>query len=76
MNNRKTKPTKGNGKDPDMLLVPRAFVLNAIQALTTKPEFIRPDVVVALVHELNKIANPELVAQAEAQQQQQANVSN
>jgi hypothetical protein len=39
----------------DKILVPRGFIANAVQALTTKPEFIRTEALVVLVAEFNKI---------------------
>jgi len=53
------KQRAANGTAQDMVLVPRAFIQNAIQALTTKSEFVRTEAVVALVGELSRIVVPQ-----------------
>lgn len=60
-----TKKTQSNiaksipRQQHDLVQVPRNMVRNVIAALTTKPEFVRQDMLMELVKQLSQIADPQ-----------------
>jgi len=83
MTRKKKKPQpkskSGNGRLPDSVLVPRVLIEEAISAITTKPEFLRPDGVMNLVAKLHKAITPHVHERApkpEPKQPETADKSN